>query len=159
MHAYATDSDRERLAILLLVVGSILLAWGLHVLLLSAHLEVPWWLDTPAVLGFYGILWKIYDRYAWRWRWKAIRISDVPDLAGEWHGQVQSSFDGESLNARLTIRQTATHLLIEQQTENSRSTSVMATLNCRPGPFQGLSYVYDPTFISFAARGVEGAFG
>jgi hypothetical protein len=126
-----------------LAIASVLLAWGLHALLQSAQFEPPWWLDTPTVLGFYGILWKVYDRQAWRWRWKSLRISDVPDSAGEWNGQLQSSYNGETLDATLTIRQTATHVLAELETENSRSTSVMATLNCRPGPFQGFSFVYE----------------
>src|SRR5260370_1168151 len=102
MHAYATDSGRGKLAVLMLAIASILLAWGFHELLIAIHLQAPWWLDTPAVLGFYGLLWKLYDQHIWRWRWKSVRISDVPDLAGEWLGQVQSSFNRTDVEARLT---------------------------------------------------------
>jgi SMODS-associating 2TM, beta-strand rich effector domain len=143
VHAYATDSSRGRQAVLLLAAASILLAWLLHSLFGAAHWTAPWWLDTPAVLGFYGLLWQLYDRYAWRWRWRAVHVSDVHDLAGEWHGEVESSYNAEKVRADLMIRQTATQILVELTTDNSESASVMATINCHPGPFQGLSYVYE----------------
>ena len=143
MHTYATDSDRGRMAIVILTVASVLLAWGLNRTLTAADLTPPWWLDTPAVLGFFGLLWKVYDRYAWRWRWGAAWMSDVPDLAGQWDGEIRSSYNDISVPATLYVHQTATHMLIELVTDGSRSASVMATLNCQPGLFQGLSYVYE----------------
>lgn len=142
MHAYATDSNRGRLVLFVLAVLSILLAWGLNAVLTAIRLDL-WWLDTPAVLGFYGLLWGLYDRQAWRWRWRRLSLSEVPDLAGTWHGTVESEYNGRQLAAKLIIHQTATHILIELETSNSRSASVMATLNCRPGQFQGLTYMYD----------------
>jgi hypothetical protein len=129
--------------LLAIAVLSILLAWGLGAALGASQLDAPWWLDTPAVLGFYGVLWKLYDRRGWKLRWRSLGVSDVPDVGGTWHGTVDSSYNGTSLNAVLAIRQTATHILIELETSHSRSTSVMATLNCSPGAFQGLSYVYE----------------
>lgn len=143
MHPYATDSSQGRRAVTLLTVAAILMAWAFNRLLVWTRIGSPWWLDTPAVLGFFGILWTIYDQYAWRWRWRFVHLSDVPDLAGRWKGEVASSHGPTILPATLVIHQTATRVLVVLETENSRSASVMATVNCRPGQFQGLTYVYE----------------
>lgn len=144
MHAYSTDSDRTRMALLALAVLAILGAWLFNRLLDVLDFTPPWWLDTPAVLGMYGLLWKGYDRFAWRWRLGALSLTDVPDLAGTWTGTIVSTRDGRtSVSATLTIVQTASRLLVSLETATSRSNSVMATLNCRPGPYQGLHYSFE----------------
>jgi len=143
MHPYATDSGRERYAILAIAILSVLFAFAMHRLFQFAHFQPPWWLDTPAVLGFFGIVWKWYDRVVWHWRRGPLHVSDVPYLSGEWVGEVQSSHNSTRISATLTIHQTASHILIELVTENSRSQSVMATLNCKPGLYHGLHYAFN----------------
>ena len=144
MHAYSTDSDRSRIAFLVLAVVAILGAWMLSQLLDVLSVIPPWWLDTPAVLGMYGLLWKGYDRFVWRWRIGALGLSDTPNLGGIWSGEIESARDpGRSLSATLTITQTASRILISLDTEMSRSSSVMAALNCKPGPYRGLHYSFE----------------
>jgi hypothetical protein len=94
MHAYSTDNDRTRAVFLILAVLAILGAWLLSRSLDALSLIPPWWLDTPAVLGLYGLLWKGYDRFAWRWRLGVLSLTDIPDLAGTWAGSLVSTRDG-----------------------------------------------------------------
>jgi SMODS-associating 2TM, beta-strand rich effector domain len=127
-----------------LAVLAILAAWTLHQLFNALSFSPPWWLDTPAVLGIYGLLWKGYDGFAWRWRAGQLSLTDVPNLAGTWNGEIISTRDRRtSIPATLTITQTATRVLITLETTTSRSNSVMATINCRPGPYQGLHYSFE----------------
>jgi hypothetical protein len=71
------------------------MAWVSSRILTVTHPLVPWWLDAPSSLAFYGALYAIFDKYLWRkglvFRLGLVRI---PNLAGLWHGYLVSSFDG-----------------------------------------------------------------
>ncbi|GIW59195.1 MAG: hypothetical protein KatS3mg087_0261 [Patescibacteria group bacterium] len=65
MHAYATnasDRDTAPLYIGFLAVAS---AWALGFVLSGLNLAVPWWIDVPSVMGFYGLYRSLFDRYIW----------------------------------------------------------------------------------------------
>jgi len=142
MHPYSNDSSRMRTVLLLLAVAAILLAWGLGRTLRSLDITPPWWLDTPAVVGIYGILWHLYDRLLWRLPIGGQTLSGIPDYNGTWAGWIHSSHDSaKPYAARLTIRQTSSRVLIELRTEQSRSVSHMAMLCAGPGS-EGLQYLY-----------------
>jgi hypothetical protein len=144
------------MVLLLLAVLAILLAWALGRVLVLAHTSPPWWLDTPAVAGFYGLLWQAYDRLLWRVGPGGRTLSGVPYYGGSWEGQIHSGFRPEPpYEARLRIRQTASRILIELGTDSSRSHSRMATVYADPGPDQGLQYVYQNRPREIAAAGVE----
>jgi hypothetical protein len=143
MHSYATDSDRNRKAVVALTVIAIVSAWLLPQILHAIHVTVPWWLDAPSVMGFFGIYWAIYNKWAWKWRIGALHVSEVPNLSGRWQGNLVSSHAPETeTQIEVVIHQTATRILVEGHTEHSDSTSIMAALNCQPGLFQGLTYLY-----------------
>jgi hypothetical protein len=144
MHPYAHDGVRGRTALLLLAVAAVLLAWGFDLALSALRLDPPWWLDTPAVIGFYGLLWRWYDQVLWRVRIGQMTLSGIPDYSGEWTGKIFSSFgDGVELDATMVIRQTASRILIEMQVKgSSRSFSKLAMICGAPGRDEGLQYVY-----------------
>jgi hypothetical protein len=54
MHGYSTDSGERRIVPLLLASVAITLAWLSSKILTVMHLTLPWWLDAPSTLGFYG---------------------------------------------------------------------------------------------------------
>jgi hypothetical protein len=142
MHPYSTDVNRLRLVLLVLAVGAILLAWGLGHTLSALQLTAPWWLDTPAVLGFYGGLWQLYDRVLWQLGPVDRTLSGVPNLRGTWRGTLTSSFDEQTYDATLVVRQTSSRILIELRTGASRSHSYLAGVSAAPGPDEGLRYLY-----------------
>lgn len=126
-----------------LAVASILLAWGLGRALDGLKLDPPWWLDTPAVLGFYGILWQLHDRVLWRLPVGTRTLSGIADYRGTWDGHLHSSYNADiEYAASLTIRQTSSRILVEMERGQSRSTSRMAMLCAEPGSEQGLQYLY-----------------
>ncbi|BFU45634.1 hypothetical protein [Krasilnikovia sp. MM14-A1004] len=143
VHPYSHDSGRTRIVLLALAAGSILLAWGLGRALDALDVEPPWWLDTPAVVGFYGILWQLYDRLLWRLPIGPRTLSGIADYRGIWDGHLHSSYNGGTeVEASLTIRQTSSRILVEMGRGQSGSFSRMAMLCGEPGSERGLQYLY-----------------
>jgi hypothetical protein len=144
MHPYSTDATRSVRIMLLLAVAAILLAYLLGRSIAALHVKPPWWLDLPAVLGFYGLCWRLYDERLWRLGPATHTLSGVPNLTGYWTGTIVSSYSGqEPVPASLMVRQTSSRLLIELETDTSKSRSTMAALNSEPGADNGLRYAFN----------------
>ncbi|VVJ21601.1 Uncharacterised protein [Amycolatopsis camponoti] len=145
---------------LLMAVVAILLAWLLGRGFQLSDTSPPWWLDTPAVVGFYSLLWKVYDRLLWKSRPFGKPVSDIPDYSGTWSGGIHSSFrPDEPYPATLRIHQTSSRILIELATGQSQSYSRLAMIGAAPGPGHGLHYVYvnEPTQKNQEIRHHEGS--
>lgn len=144
MHTYATDSkDRETIPLWLaaLAVANALL---LNHLLRALNLQIPWWIDAPSVMGFYGLFYTIFNNYLWRFRFKSICLSEIPDIRGTWIGCVKSSYGGgaEVQGVLLYVRQNWSKLSVQVETGNSRSFSTMAVVNTHNSSESGLKYEY-----------------
>ena len=143
MHTYATDAkDRETIpAILaaLAVIAALLFNFLIGVL----RLQVPWWFDAPAVMGFYGIFHKLYDTTLWRYHLSSVRFSSIPDISGVWVGILKTSYNSPiEIPAVIYINQTWSKISIKLETEHSRSFSTMAALNTDESAESGLKYEY-----------------
>src|SRR2546430_10024576 len=66
MHGYSTDSNERKVVPLLLALMAIALAWMSSKFLAVMHLAIPWWLDAPSSMAFYGALYALFDKYLWR---------------------------------------------------------------------------------------------
>ena len=153
MHPYSTDATRQVRVMLLLAVTAIGLAYLLDRSWTILHVKSPWWLDTPAVLGFYGLCWRLYDEYLWRLGPVTRTLSGVPNLAGQWTGTILSSYrDQEPIEATLMVRQTSSRLLVTLETVTSKSHSTMASLCSAPGPANGLQYAFANTPRSLSKK-------
>jgi hypothetical protein len=143
MHPYSTDVTRPIRVMLVLSLCAVAAAFLFTRLLSSLSLTPPWWLDTPAVLGFYGLIWQTYDRVLWRLGLPNRTLSGITNLAGNWEGELVSSFDEtRKTPVTLVVRQTSSQILITLRTETSESHSTMAALCVQPGPVHGLRYAY-----------------
>jgi hypothetical protein len=145
-HTYSTDShERERvlLGLALLAIGA---AWGLSELFHVTKFVVPWWIDAPSTLGFYGIFFKLFDSYGWRIDLlRRTGILEVPVLAGEWRGHVVSSFDGHKKPHRVTvqIKQSWTRVVVLLSSDTSRSHTLTAAIEVYAPEGVVLSYQYE----------------
>ncbi|MBF8265478.1 MAG: hypothetical protein HW384_1342 [Dehalococcoidia bacterium] len=126
IHAYSSDhGERTRI---LIVIGSlsVVAAWLLHLVLGYLPVTVPWWIDTPSVLGFFALIRTTFDKTLWRNKMvrKVLGIT-IPDLNGSWKGQLFSSYTDHSspLDADLIISQNWTGILISLETATSVSRS------------------------------------
>src|SRR6266699_5011206 len=143
MHSYTTDAkDREAVPALLavLAVGTTLL---FNYLLEILQLRIPWWIDAPAVMGFYGLFHNLFDNILWRVQLGPVRFSSIPDIRVVWAGKIKSSYNnGVEIPVVFYIRQTWSKLSIQLETDNSRSFSTMAALNTDEATECFLRYEY-----------------
>lgn len=145
MHPYATDSSERRRLPLLMVGLSILLAWLLHWGLGALGVAPPWWIDTPSVAGFYGIIYTWFDRRLWRISLlRRLGLVKVPDLNGTWTGTVHPSGGEHAYEHPTTaeITQTWRSICVRLRTENSKSHSVIGAVVVEEAGDTVLTYEY-----------------
>lgn len=144
MHAYVTDSSERKFIPLYIACVSVLLTLGLNRVFNLAQFTMPWWVDAPSVMGFYGLLYTLFDKYLWKMQiLRTIGFIRVPNLNGTWNGYITSSFDEHIVEHDATIRifQDWTQIAVVLKTKYSESTSLTATI-VTEDPNIILSYEY-----------------
>jgi hypothetical protein len=149
MHAYALDPPEERLRVygglaVVAVAATILLEW----LKDTTGFGIPWFVESPSVLGFYGLSYWLYKTFAWQWKLPGVRLSGLPDLSGTWSGEILSSHDGRQVArpATLRIRQDWSGITVHVETVHSGSHSTMAAfcLSEAKGPRLNYEFFNEP---------------
>jgi hypothetical protein len=152
MHAYATNASERESTPVWLAFFAVVCALSLSSGLKLAKLEVPWWVDAPSVMGFYGLIYQWFDKYLWCQKFKFISFSSIPNLQGTWVGAIRCSYSGgtDVPDVILYIRQTWTGLSVRLDTRNSSSYSIMATVNTQESSEPCLKYEYmnEPSALS-----------
>ncbi len=162
MHGYSTDSDERRVVPLLLASLAISFAWLSSKLLLVIHLSVPWWVDAPSVMAFYGVLYALFDRYLWRnGIVSKLGLVRMPNLAGRWYGYLISSFDGHAKHHDLmiTICQSWTQIAVFLTTAESISRSCAAVIQVDDPEGVALIYQYQNQPVADATRTMHMHYG
>ena len=162
MHGYSTDSDERRVVPLFLALVAISLAWLSSKLLQVTHLTVPWWVDAPSLMAFYGALYALFDRYLWKNEFVCkLGLVKIPNLAGCWRGYLISSFDGHSKRHNLVINifQTWTQLAVFLATTTSISRSCAAVIQVGDPEGVALIYQYQNQPLADATRTMHMHFG
>ena len=162
MHGYSTDSGERRVVPFLLASVAIALAWVSSRILALTHLFVPWWLDAPSSLAFYGMLNALFDSYLWRSSLIAkLGLVRIPNLAGQWHGYLVSSFDGHEKRHRLviTISQSWTHIAVFLTTATSMSRSCAAVIQVDDPEGVALIYQYQNQPLADAMKTMHMHYG
>jgi hypothetical protein len=131
VHPYVSEAHNR--TTLYLVLGALATggAYAVSAGLAKLGISLPWWVETPSVLWFYGVLWKFFEVRAWRWPLScAAGWTEAPDLAGIWDATVHHEYAGVpgTVSGRATIKQTATNLSIVVEFPASRSHSVAAVM-------------------------------
>ncbi len=162
MHGYSTDSGERRIVPLLLASLAITLAWLSSKILAVTHLSVPWWLDAPSTLGFYGALYTLFDRNLWRNRFlRKLGLARVPNLTGRWRGYLISSFDGHAKrrNLMIDIFQSWTQIAVFLTTATSISRSCAAVIQVDDPDGLSLTYQYQNQPLANAMRTMHMHYG
>src|SRR5258708_18822151 len=162
MHGYSTDSSERRVVPLLLASLAIALAWVSSRILAVTRLSVPWWLDAPSSLAFYGTLYALFDKYLWRNGLVAkLGLVRIPNFAGRWHGYLISSFDGYTKRHDLMINifQSWTQIAIFLTTATSMSRSSAAMIQVEDPEGVALVYQYQNQPLADAMRTMHMHYG
>lgn len=136
MHSYSISTgEREQVGKWLIGLAALAAAlWGLFQLYIW---QAPWWVDTPAIIGFYEFLKWLFVKKFWTkkmWLWK----SGIPNLTGTWHGSYDSTF-GQSGECVLIISQDWERMGIHAETDGSRSDAICSAI---VGESKGLRLEY-----------------
>jgi len=155
LHGYSTDSGERKIVPLALAFVAIALAWLFSTSLAFMHLSLPWWVESPSTLGFYGVLYALFDRNVWRNRFvRKLGLVRVPNLNGRWRGYLLSSFDGhqERRNLMINIRQSWTQISVLLTMETSISCSCAAVIQVDDPDGLSLTYQYQNQPLANAMR-------
>ena len=158
MHGYSTDSNERRFVPLLLAALAIVSAWASSKIMEGLHFSVPWWLDAPSSLAFYGALYALFDKHLWRNRIvRKLGLSRIPDLNGRWRGFLLSSFDGhvKRHDVLLQIFQTWTQASVYLTTVTSMSRSSVAVIQVSDPEGVSLTYQYQNQPLSYAMKSMH----
>jgi hypothetical protein len=162
MHGYSTDSGERKIVPLVLAFAAIALAWLFSTILTVMHLSLPWWVESPSTLGFYGTLYALFDRKLWRNRFvRKLGLVRVPNLTGRWRGYLLSSFDGHQKrrNLMINIWQTWTQISVFLATETSISCSCAAVIQVDDPDGLSLTYQYQNQPLANAMRTMHMHYG
>ncbi len=147
MHSYSIDTEERKNILLFLAIISIVFSWSFYKILGYYQLSLPWWIETPSVLFFYGLLFVIFDKWLWQYL-KKVNFVKTPNLIGEWSGTLKSSFDNHlsEVKATLKIFQTWTRIKILLTTDQSSSHSESASIviDAQEGKYLSYQYINDP---------------
>ena len=145
MHPYATDSNERKLVPGLIALLGVIAALMLGKLLEYTEFSIPWWFDSPAVVGFYTIFHYFFNKSLWKFKiFQKIGLVKVPNLNGTWDGYARSSFDNytKKYDATFTIQQDWNKISILGEFEMSKSCSLTASIFVDDQDGITLSYEY-----------------
>jgi hypothetical protein len=147
MHPYTVNSERLKIYILIGLVSALLTPLANRAIIhhIFSGLE-PWVGAGPSFGLIYGILFGIYNRYIWRWRWLSLfGLPTITNLSGKYEGTLISSYKTKTeIALTLEVVQTWTRLLvyIRTGTDSSESYSYMASLFEVDDKSSRLTYTY-----------------
>lgn len=144
-HTYALESKERVYVPLFLAAAGMLAALALHMVIDSFKIALPWWLDAPSLVGFYGLFHRVYNERLWRSTiLRRMTLASTPNLNGHWEGHLTSSFDehASKLDVKATIVQSWTKIAVELSTPTSDSHSIVAALSTEDSGSAILSYEY-----------------
>lgn len=144
MHEYSVEGGNRHFVLGVLALLALGSAFGLDWILKMTGKSMPWWFDSPSVLGFLTIYVSVFENYIWKFRvarWT--RLCDTPNFSGIWSGTVTSSFNKKKpINVCVTISQSWTRMLMTLETDQSLSKTFTAAFDLAEPGKPVLSYMF-----------------
>ncbi|MGD0922606.1 MAG: hypothetical protein ABSA70_12700 [Terriglobia bacterium] len=132
-----------------LYIAGVAIGSGWLLASLAHTTQLPFWVEVPGTATLYGLLYGLFRSWGWKMRlFEKLGVVRVPNLQGEWHGYVTSSFDKLAVKLPVTVqvRQNWTHMSIILRSQHSESHSVVASV-----------FVGDETLIHYQYENVPKA--
>lgn len=131
MHPYQIDEEVRIRVFVVSAFFSVGAAFIFNLAIKHLPFSLPWWMEIPSVLGFFGLFVWLFDNYGWKIKFvQHMGWFHIPNLNGVWDAEIKSSHVGfdRSIQARVVIRQTASKICIALETDTSLSHSIHAAL-------------------------------
>ncbi len=163
-HTYSTDSPERRYIPFFIAASAIGATFVAFHFVAKYAVEIPWWASPPIdTMAFYGLFYWLFDQHIWGWQFvHHLRITKIPDLSGEWRGQVNptptngvSAGLESSTEITLSIKQTWTTLMITAQTGLSRSRSISGSVIVDDEKVLSYEYMNEPSAAAPATMHVH----
>ncbi|NLD46638.1 MAG: hypothetical protein GX660_05495 [Clostridiaceae bacterium] len=144
-HQYSADTNDRRLIHVYFTIASVLFAYLLNWITQNTSLKIPWWLDAPAIFGFYGLIYLLFNNVLWKMR--VIRLLfqiKTPDWNGDYKCVLRTSFDNFQSEKDLTIKITQNwdSILIQIKTNSSVSNSLSGSFSINDSSSPQFTYEY-----------------
>jgi hypothetical protein len=113
--------------------------------------KIPIWIETPSIIGLYGLFIKLHDKYLWKVKRLGFAIPVLPDLNGKWKSEINSSYEGGTVKeADVNIFQTYSKFSMTLKTDESSSETIMAHFSLCDPIQQKLTYCFrsDPKGVA-----------
>src|SRR5260370_18804218 len=123
---------------------------------------MPWWVDAPSSMAFYGALYALFDKYLWRNSLVCkLGLVRTPNLTGRWRGFLITSFDGHAKRHDLMINifQSWTQISVFLTTTTSISRSCAAEIQIDDPDSVSLLYQYQNQPLANAMRTMHMHYG
>jgi len=131
MHQYQTDDSVRKNFLIAAVLLAVALAYLFGKAINALQIQIPWFIESPSILGFFGAIYWLYDKYLWKTKWvQKIDWIKTPNISGKWNVGIRTSHDefSETVSGKAIIRQTAFKISIALETDTSISNSIHAAL-------------------------------
>ncbi|MBT3750294.1 MAG: hypothetical protein HOG34_15035 [Bacteroidetes bacterium] len=145
MHPYQIEEKIKTRIIITAFVLSIALARIFSLGAENLPIKIPWWIETPSVLGFFGLIIFSYNRWFWKTKFfQSLEWFYIPNLNGIWKAEILSSHNdfASPIICNMNIRQTASHISLSLETSQSISSSENAILT-RVDKFNQFELIYN----------------
>ena len=123
---------------------------------------MPWWMDAPSSMFFYGALYALFDKHLWRHPlMHKLGLVKTPNLAGRWQGYLTSSFDNHAKRYDLCVQivQSWTQISVFLSAATSASWSCVAVIQVSDPEGVALIYQYENQPLANATRTMHIHFG
>lgn len=131
MHKYHVDESLRNRVLFVTAVLAIIAAFLLDYIASYFPIAIPWWIEKPSILGFFGLFIWLYDSFFWKhWPFQWLPWFYIPDISGTWKVEIRSSYHNftEPVFATSVIRQNGSKICVAIRTNGSWSYSTFATL-------------------------------
>jgi len=131
MHQYQTDDSVKKNFLIVAVLLAVALAYLFGKAIDALQIQIPWYLESPSILGFFGAIYWLYDKYIWKTKWiQKVDWIKTPNISGKWNVEIRTSHGDftETVSGKAIIRQTAFKISIALETDTSTSNSIHAAL-------------------------------
>lgn len=144
MHEYSIAHGVRKWTWCVAVLLALGISYGYMLLIEKCpSLELPSVLESPSLLGVFGMLMFVYDKWLWNVKVCGLKLSPIQDYNGTWEGEICSSHNGGSMiYCTLEIKQTWSEIACQLKTDMSCSYSVAASISTEIGPNEGLVWRY-----------------
>ncbi len=88
--------------------------------------------DISTTISINAVLWTLFIKWGWKWKFFYPWLVPFPNLTGEWEGELKSNWKGNTITpipTEISIKQTFFNLQVKIKTNESRSHSIGASFD------------------------------